>query len=72
MGAGTFNPLCLQNRGGYYHSYGYQGLGNGAKPSTGNFEAISTLNLGSMPFNTFAGSYAADSGHERADQDFDL
>lgn len=72
MGTGTFNPLCVQARGGYYNPYTYSNFGNEAKPSTANFPTISAMNLGSMPFNAFGGPFASDSTHERVDQDFDL
>src|SRR5690242_9826207 len=48
MGTGTFNPLCVQARGGYYNPYTYTNFGNEAKPSTANFPTISAMNLGSM------------------------
>ncbi|KAK4157841.1 hypothetical protein C8A00DRAFT_29227 [Chaetomidium leptoderma] len=72
MGAGTFNPLCVQTRGGYYNPYGYSNFGNDTKPSTTNFQAINGMNLGNMPFSAFGGPFASDSAHDRVDQDFDL
>jgi hypothetical protein len=72
MGAGTFNPLCVQARGGYYNPYGYSNFGTETKPSPPNFQAINAMNLGNMPFNAFGGPFASDSAHERIDQDFDL
>lgn len=72
MEGGTFNPLCVQNRGGYYNPYSYTNYGNEPKPAAANFQAVNTMNLGNMSFNAFAGPYASDSAHERVDQDFDL
>ncbi|KAK4140309.1 uncharacterized protein C8A04DRAFT_15068 [Dichotomopilus funicola] len=72
MGAGTFNPLCVQGRNGYYNPYGYSNFGTEAKPSTPNFPTLNAMNLGGMAFNGFAGTFASDSTHERVEQDFDL
>lgn len=72
MGAGTFNPLCVQGRGGYYNPYGFPSFGNEAKPSTTNFQAINAMNLGNMGYNAFGGPFAPDSAHGGVDQDFDL
>ncbi len=72
MGSGTFNPLCVQARGGYYNPYSYSNFGNEHKPSTTNFQAINAMNLGNMPFNAFGGPFTSDSAHERVDQDYDL
>src|SRR5689334_2769068 len=69
MGAGTFNPLCVQGRGGYYNPYGYSNFSTEAKPSPTNFQAINGMNLGNMSFNAFGGPFASDSAHERVDQD---
>lgn len=72
MGPGTFNPLCVQARGGYYNPYGYSNFGTETKPSPPNFQSINAMGLGNMPFNAFGGPFASDSVHERVDQDFDL
>ncbi|KAK4128928.1 hypothetical protein N657DRAFT_586429 [Parathielavia appendiculata] len=75
LGAGSFNPLCVQTRGAagaYYNPYGYSSFGNETKPSTANFQAINAMNLSNMAFNAFGGPFASDSTNERADQDFEL
>ena len=72
MGGGTFNPLCVQARGGYFNPYGYPAFGDDAKQPTTNFQAINAMNLGNLPFNAFGGPFASDSAHDRVDQDFDL
>jgi hypothetical protein len=72
MGTGTFNPLCVQARGGYYNPYSYPTFGNDPKPTITNFQAINAMSLGGMSFNAFGGPFASDSAHERVDQDFDL
>lgn len=72
MGPGTFNPLCVQTRGGYYNPYGYANFGNDVKPSTTNFQAINAMNMSSLPFNAFGGPFTSDTPHDGVDQDFDL
>ncbi|KAK3300834.1 uncharacterized protein B0H64DRAFT_24680 [Chaetomium fimeti] len=72
MGAGTFNPLCVQGRGGYYNPYGFPSFGNETKPPATNFQAINAMNLGNMSFNAFGGPFASDSAHGGVDQEFDL
>jgi hypothetical protein len=72
MGAGTFNPLCVQGRGGYYNPYAYSNFGNEEKPSTTNFQAINSMNLGNMSYNGFGGPFGSDSVRGAVDQDFDL
>ncbi|KAK4105883.1 hypothetical protein N658DRAFT_416174 [Parathielavia hyrcaniae] len=75
LGAGSFNPLCVQARGGagaYYNPYGYSNFGNETKPSTANFQAINAMNLSSMAFNSFGGPFASDLANERADHEFEL
>ncbi|KAK4034809.1 hypothetical protein C8A01DRAFT_18455 [Parachaetomium inaequale] len=72
MGPGTFNPLCVQGRGGYYNPYGYSNFGNEEKASTTNFQAINSMNLGNMSYNGFGGPFASDSVRGAVDQDFDL
>ncbi|KAK3383329.1 hypothetical protein B0T24DRAFT_687781 [Lasiosphaeria ovina] len=72
MGGGTFNPLCVQSRNGYFHPY-YQGYGADPKPPNAGFQPVNTLNqnLGSMAFNSFTTPYSSDSPHERG-HDFDM
>ncbi|SPQ18603.1 6a9b66bd-97af-46a6-a21f-99603936441c [Thermothielavioides terrestris] len=72
MGTTSINPLCVQARGAFYNPYGFATYGNEAKPSASNFQAMSSMNLGSMSFNAFGASYTSDSVHERDDQEFDL
>ncbi|KAL2161589.1 hypothetical protein VTH06DRAFT_8151 [Thermothelomyces fergusii] len=71
MGVGTFNPLYVQGRGGFYNPYSYPNFVTDSKSST-NFQVINSMNLASMPFNAFGGPFASDSVHERVDQDFEL
>lgn len=72
MGAGTFNPLCVQGRNGYYNPYGYSNFSTETKPPTPNFPTLNAMNLGGMAFNGFGSPFASDSTHERVEQDFDL
>jgi hypothetical protein len=72
MGTTSINPLCVQARGAFYNPYGFATYGNEAKPSASNFQAMGSMNLGSMSFNAFGASYTSDSVHERDDQEFDL
>ncbi len=72
LGTGTFNPLCVQARGGYYNPYSYPSFGNEPKPATTNFQAINAMSLGNMAFNGFGGPFASDSPHDRVDQDYEI
>ncbi|KAK4248474.1 hypothetical protein C7999DRAFT_13564 [Corynascus novoguineensis] len=72
MGTGTFNPLCVQGRSGFYNPYSYTSFSADTKSSTANFQAINGVNLANMSFSAFGGPFASDSAHERLDQDFGL
>jgi hypothetical protein len=70
LGPGTFNPLNVQARG-YYNPYAYSNFSE-TKPSPAAFQAMSSMNLGNMPFSNFTGHFTSDAGHEGANQYDDL
>lgn len=72
MGGGNLNPLCAQNRNGYFHSYGYPNYGSEPKASATSFQAINAMNLGNMAFGPFSANYTSDPAHDHVEEDFEL
>src|SRR4051812_33336509 len=57
---GTYNPLYVQTRNGYFHPYSYSSYGVESKPAASNFQAVNSTvnpNLAGMPFHSFQPPY---------------
>ncbi|KAK0655703.1 hypothetical protein B0T16DRAFT_315685 [Cercophora newfieldiana] len=74
---GTYNPLYVQTRNGYFHPYSYSSYGAESKPTASNFQAVNNTvnpNLTGMAFHSFQPSYGDDSSHQhqRGNGGFDM
>ncbi len=75
VGGGSFNPLYVQTRNGYFHPYSYSSYEGEQKAPTAGFQSISNgmnQTLGPMHFNSYAPPYSADGSHQRGPGDFDI